>query len=181
MRAREGLSRIWVVADREFVERWKTRAFQVSTVAVVFAVAALIVLPSLLRDDTNTYRVGLAGPVAVGTRDAITAQAKAADLRVRTTSYTTVAAGEQAVRDKKVDALLVDGTMLEWRRQSDARLATLHGNALQAVRVRDRAAQLGLSADDLASLLAPVPLSSRQLGTGTGLGENAQDVAMIAT
>jgi ABC-2 type transport system permease protein len=181
MRAREGLSRIWVVADREFVERWKTRAFQISTVAVVFAVAALIVLPSLLSDDTNTYRVGLAGPVAVGTRDAITAQAKAADLRVRTTSYTTVAAGEQALRDQKVDVLLVDGTMLEWRRQSDARLATLLGNALQAVRVRDRAAQLGLSADDLASLLAPVPLSSRQLGSGTGLGENAQDVAMIAT
>ena len=181
MRAREGLRRIWVVADREFVERYKTRAFQLSTLAVVLAMAALIVLPALLSGDAKTYRIGLAGAVAEGTSDAITAQARAADLRVSAKSYDTVAAGEQAVREKKVDVLLVDSTRLEWRRQSDASLAALLANAVQAVHIRDRAAQLGLSMEDVANLLAPVVLSSRELGSGPGRGENAQDVAMIAT
>jgi ABC-2 type transport system permease protein len=181
MRAREGLRRIWVVADREFVERYKTRAFQLSTLAVVLAMAALIVLPALLSGDAKTHRIGLAGAVAEGTSDAITAQARAADLRVSTRSYDTIATGEQAVRERKVDVLLVDSTRLEWRRQSDAGLATLLANAVQAVHIRDRAAQLGLSMEDVASLLAPVALSSRELGSGPGLGESAQDVAMIAT
>jgi ABC-2 type transport system permease protein len=169
------------VADREFVERYKTRAFQLSTLAVVLAMAALIVLPALLSGDAKTYRIGLAGTVAEGTSDAITAQARAADLRVSAKSYDTVAAGEQAVREKKVDVLLVDSTRLEWRRQSDAGLAALLANAVQAVHIRDRAAQLGLSMEDVANLLAPVVLSSRELGSGPGRGENAQDVAMIAT
>jgi ABC-2 type transport system permease protein len=181
MRARKGLRRIWVVADREFFERYKTRAFQLSTLAVVLAMAALIVLPALLSGDAKTYRVGLAGAVAEGTSNAIGAQARAADLRVSAKSYDTVATGEQAVREKKVDVLLVDSTRLEWRRQSDARLAALLANAVQAVHIRDRAAQLGLSMEDVANLLAPVVLSSRELSSGPGRGENAQDVAMIAT
>jgi ABC-2 type transport system permease protein len=181
MHARDGLRRIWIVADREFVERAKTRAFQLSTLAVLLAMAALIVLPALVSGDSKTYRIGLTGAVAGGTSDAITAQARAADIRVSTNFYDTVASGEEAVRAKKVDVLLVDGTRLEWRRQSDASLATLLGNAVQAVRISDRAAQLGLSMEGVASLLAPVALSSRELGSGPGLGENAQDVAMIAT
>ncbi|HSR25424.1 MAG TPA: ABC transporter permease, partial [Candidatus Eisenbacteria bacterium] len=157
-----------------------TRAFQISTLVVVLAMAALVVIPSLVSEETKTYRVGLAGQVAAGTGEALAVQAKAADKRVRTTTYETVAAGQKAVRDRKADVLLVDGTTLEWRRQSDATLATLVGNAVQALRIRDRAAQLGLSMRDVGGLLAPVALSSRRLGSASGLGENAQDVALIA-
>jgi ABC-2 type transport system permease protein len=180
MPAHDGLRRTWVLASREIVERGGSRAFKYSTLFAILAMAAIILLPSLLSDDTKTYHIGLAGAVALGTNDALTAQAEAADVRVRTTTYESVAAGEQAVRDKKVDVLLVDSTTLEWRRQSDANLATLIGNAVQAVRIRDRAAQLGLSMQDVGSLLAPVALSSRQLGSTSGLGENAQDVGLIA-
>ena len=180
MSAHDGLHRIWIVAAREIRERARTRAFQLSTLAVVIAMALLVVLPSTLSSGTKTYRVGLAGTVAAGTSDALAAQAEAADVRVQTTSYDTVGAGEQAVRDRKIDVLLVDGTGLEWRRQSNATLATLVGNAVQVVRIRDRAAQQGISMQQVASLLAPVALSSRQLGATSGLGENAQDVALIA-
>jgi ABC-2 type transport system permease protein len=180
MRTHEGLQRIWIVAAREFRERAKTKAFLLGTLAAVLAMALIVILPSALEGGTKTYRVGLAGVVAAGTSDALAAQANAADLRVRTTSYDSVAAGEEAVRDRKVDVLLIDGTALEWRRQSDARLATLVGTAMQAVRIRDRAAQHGLSMQDVASLLAPVALTSRQLGSTTGLGEDAETVATIA-
>lgn len=180
MRAHDGLRRTWVVASREFTERARTRAFQLSTLIAVLGMAALIVLPSTLSDDTKSYRVGLAGSVAAGTSEALAAQAQAADVRVRTTSYGTVDAGERAVRGKEVDVLVIDGTRLEWRGRSNAALATLVANAVQTVRIRDRAAQFGLSIRDVAGLLAPVAFSSRQLGSSTSLGEDGQTVATIA-
>ena len=180
MRGREGMQRIRVIAAREFRERGRTRAFQWSTVLAVLAMAALVIVPSVSSDSTKTYRVGLAGVVATGTSEALQAQAKAADHRIRTTTYDSVAAGEQAVRDRKVDLLLVDGRRLAWRIQTDAALGTLVANAVQSVLIRQRAAQQGLSMEDVGQLLAPVALSNDVLGSAAGVDDNARDVALYA-
>lgn len=176
----DGLRRTWIVASREIAERGRSRAFLLSTLFALVAIVAIVVVPPLLSDDTKTYRLGLTGVVASGMPDALTAQAAAAGVQLRTTTYDTVPAGEQAVRDKAVDALLVDGTSLEWLRQPDARLGTLVENAVQAARIRDRAAALGLSMQDVAGLLAPVALANRQLGNEGGQTQNAQEVGLVA-
>ncbi len=180
MSGRDGLQRTWVMAARELRERSRTRAFRFSTLLAVLAVIALVVVPSLSAGDTKTYRVGLAGVVVDGTIDALAAQANAADKRVRTTTYDTVSSGEQAVRDRKVDVLLVDGSRLAWRVRSDATLATLVGNAMQGVRIRGRAAQQGLSIQDVQRLLAPAALTNEVLGSAAGVDDKARDVAMYA-
>jgi ABC-2 type transport system permease protein len=162
------------------VERGRTRAFLLSTVFALVAIVAIVVVPPMFSDDTRTYRVGLAGVVASGLPDALTAQAKAADVQVSTTTYDTVAAGEQAVRDKAVDVLLVDGTTAEWRREPDAALGALVANAVQVTRVRERAAELGLSMQDVAGLLAPAALSNRQLSDNAGQPQNGPEVGLIA-
>lgn len=180
MAGRDGVQRTWIIAARELRERSRTRTFQWSTLLAVLAVAALVIVPSLGADDAKAYRVGLAGAVAAGTSDALSAQARAADSRVRTTTYESVAAGEQAVRDRKVDVLLVDGTRLAWRIRADATLGTLVGNSVQAVRIRDRAAQQGLSMQDVGRLLAPVALSNDVLGSAAGVDDKARDVAFYA-
>ena len=176
----EGLQRTLVVATREFRERGRTRTFQWSTLLAVLAMVALVVVPSLGSDEPTTYRVGLAGAVAPGTADALTAQAKAADRQVRTSTYDTVAAGEQAVRDRKVDVLLVDGGRVAWRIRSDASLGALVASAVQAVRIRERAEEQGLPMQDVATLLAPVALSTEVLGSAAGVDDNARDVAFYA-
>lgn len=180
MSASEGWQRTWVVAAREFRERGRTRAFQLSTVLAVLAMAAIVIVPSLGSDESKPYRVGLAGVVAVGTTDALVAQAAAGDRRVRTTTYDSVAAGEQAVRDRKADVLLVDGSRLAWRIRADAALGALVANAVQAVHVRERAAQQGLSVQDVGELLAPVALTSDVLGSAAGVDDKARDVALYA-
>ena len=180
MRASEGWQRTWVVARREVRERSRTRTFQWSTVLAVLAMVAIIVAPSLSGDASKTYRVGLAGAVSAGTADALAAQAKAADARVRTTTYDSVAAGEQAVRERKVDVLLVDGTRLAWRIRADATLGTLVANAVQTVRIGDRAAEQGLSMQQVGRLLAPVVMSNDVLGSAAGVDEHARDVAFWA-
>src|SRR5262245_12879026 len=110
----EGWRRIWVVALREIRERGGSRSYRVSTVVAVLLVVAVIVIPSLIG-RSETYRVGLTGTVQPGTAAALAVQSKAADHRLETTRYPTLAEAERAVRDREVDVLLVDGSRLEWR------------------------------------------------------------------
>lgn len=180
MRAHEDRRRTWVVAAREIRERSRSRTFRWSTVLAVLAMVAIVVVPSLGSDHPRTYKVGLSGAVAAGTTEALTAQAKASDARIRTTTFDTVTAGERAVRDRKVDVLLEDGTRLAWRSRTDANLASLVASAVQVVRIRERAAEQGLSMQDVGRLLAPVALSNDVLGTVAGKNESAKDVALWA-
>jgi ABC-2 type transport system permease protein len=174
------MRRTWIVAVREVRERSRSRTFRLTTVLAVLAMVALVALPTLGSSGTKTYRVGLAGSVASGTTEALAAQAEAGGSRARTKAYPSVASGEQAVRDKKVDVLLVDGTRLAWRLRPDARLSALVGNAVQVVRIRERAAEQHLSPQDVAALLAPVALSDDVLGSAAGVDEKARDVGFYA-
>ena len=175
-----GLRRIWIVARREIRERGGTRAFQLTTALVVLVIAAGIILPSKLGGGSERYELGLAGRVPVGSAQALTAQAKAIDRQLTTTSYSSIADGEQAVRDRDVDALLVDGTQLEWRRATDNELAALVTNAMQVVTVRARAQELGISDEQLGQLLVPAPLSNRRIGTARTADVEAQTIATLA-
>ena len=108
---REGWRRTWVVALREIRERGGSRAYRTSTVLGVLLVVALLLVPFLL-EKSKTYHVGLTGAVPAGTGTALEVQAHAVDHQLKVTRYPTLAAGERAVRDKKIDVLLVDGNRL---------------------------------------------------------------------
>jgi ABC-2 type transport system permease protein len=176
---REGWRRTWVVALREIRERGGSRAYRLSTVLGVVLVVAIILVPSLLEKST-TYHVGMSGAVPAGTVTALAAQARAVNHDLEVTRYPNVADGEHAVRDKKVDVLLVDGTRLEWRTKSDSTLTAAIANAVQAVHIRDQADRLGISSDKLAQLLVPVSLTSRTLGAAQTADKDANTVGFIA-
>lgn len=175
---REGWRRIWVVALREIRERGRSRAYRISTVAGVLLIVALVLVPSMLG-TSKTYHVGITGAVVNGTSEALAVQARAIDRGLEVTRFDTVAAGERAVRDKKVDVLLVDGTRLEWRAKADSNLAAVVAGAVQAIHIREQADRLGISAGQLAQLLVPVSLTSRTLGAAHA-GTDANTVAFIA-
>jgi ABC-2 type transport system permease protein len=175
----EGWRRIWIIALREIRERGGTRSYRISTAVALLLVIAVIVLPSL-AGTSNTYHVGLTGAVPEETAIALAAQAKAVDHQIETTRYPTLADGERAVRDKKVDVLLVDGSRMEWRSTSDSTLAAVVANAVQAVHIRQQAARLGISADQLGQLLIPVTVTSRTIGAAHTSDQDANTVAFIA-
>jgi ABC-2 type transport system permease protein len=176
---REGWRRTWVVALREIRERGGSRAYWISTVLGVILVVAIILVPSLLEKST-TYHVGMSGAVPAGMVTALAEQARAVNHDLEVTRYPNVADGERAVRDKKVDVLLVDGTRLEWRTQSDSTLTAAIANAVQAVHIRDQADRLGISSENLAQLLVPVSLTSRTLGAAHTADKDANTVGFIA-
>ena len=174
-----GWRRIWIVALREIRERGGSRSYRISTVASVLLIIAVIVLPSA-AGQTKTYHVGLAGAVPPGTVTALTAQANAADEKIDTSRYGTVAEGEHAVRDREVDVLLIDGNRLEWRGTPDSTLTAVIANAVQAIHIREQADRLGISSEELARVLVPVTLTSRSIGTADNADEDANTVGFIA-
>ena len=175
----DGWRRIWIVALREIRERGGSRSYRISTVASVLLIIAVIVLPSA-AGQTKTYHVGLAGAVPPGTVTALTAQANAADEKIDTSRYGTIAEGEHAVRDREVDVLLIDGNRLEWRGTPDSTLTAVIANAVQAIHIREQADRLGISSEELARVLVPVTLTSRSIGTADNADEDANTVGFIA-
>jgi ABC-2 type transport system permease protein len=176
---RQGWRRIWIVALREIRERGRSRSYLVSTVVAVLLVVAVILLPSLIG-QSKTYHVGIAGKVPAGTATALAAQAKAVDHQLEISHYPAVTDGERAVRDKKVDVLLVDGARLEWRSTVDSTLTAVIANAVQAAHIREQADQLGIPADRLRQLLVPVTLTSRTIGVAETADPDTNTVAFIA-
>ena len=175
----EGWRRIWIVALREIRERGGSRAYAISTVLGVLLVVAVILIPSLIR-GTKTYHVGLTGAVPASAVAELGAQADAAGHQLETTRYATLDQGERAVRDKKVDVLLVDGSRLEWRTGSDSTLTAVIANALQTAHIRQQASRLGIPVGQLAQLLIPVTLTSRTIGAAHTADKDANTVGFIA-
>jgi ABC-2 type transport system permease protein len=176
---REGWRRTWIVALREIRERGGSHAYRISTALGVILVVAIVLVPSQL-DKSTTYHVGMSGAVPGGTVTALAEQARAVNHDLEVTHYPSIADGERAVRDKKIDVLLVDGTRLEWRTKSDSTLAAAIANAVQEVHIRDQADRLGISSDKLAQLLVPVSLTSRTLGAAHTADKDANTVGFIA-
>ena len=176
---REGWRRTWIVAQREIRERGGSRAYRISTVLGVLLVVALLLIP-LLLDKSRTYHVGITGTTPTGTVAALRAQTRAVDHQLEITRYPTLADGERAVRDKKIDVLLVDTNRLEWRTNSDATLTAAIANAMQAVHIRTQAKALGITTDQLSRLLVPVTLTSRSLGAAHTTDKDANTVGFIA-
>src|SRR5829696_2674187 len=115
-----GVRQAWLVARRELRERSRSRGFQIGLVAMLLVVVGAIALPPLIDSGPGARDVGLAGSTTTALRAALADQAEAVATTVRVHDYDAVPVGEQAVRDRDIDVLVVDGTHLEWLRESDA-------------------------------------------------------------
>ncbi len=162
-----GIRQVWLVARREIWERSRSRAFQASVVLMIVGVAAVLILPALLKPGSSRD-VGVTGPAPATLAADITQQAKAAGITAHVHPYASLAAGEQAVRQGQVDVLVAGARRLEWKGKPDEQLKVVVTGAIQRAAVQERAAAAGVSRGALASLLAPVPVANVELGSVAG-------------
>lgn len=175
-----GVRQSWLVAKREIRERSRSRAFIASVVIMIVAVVGVIALPALLTSN-GTKTVGFAGATPSQLTSALQTQGDAVGTKIRTRTYDTIAAGEQAVRDGKISLLVVDGTRLEWQRRADEQLKAVATGAIQMLAVQERAAAAGISTNDLSALLAPVAVTSVELGQVAGRSPDDETATFIMT
>jgi ABC-2 type transport system permease protein len=174
-----GMRQGWLVAVREIRERSRSRAFLISLLVMIVAVVGVIVLPAMLTSDGGTRNIGLTGSVPVTLPAAIRTQSNSVGTTARIHHYASVAAGETAVHQGKIDVLVVGARRLEWPRQPDQQLRAVVTGAIQLVAVRERAAAAGISPRALAAVLTPVPVTNVQLGPVAGRGPGDQTAALV--
>ena len=176
-----GVRQIWLVAAREMRERSRSKAFRASLIGMLVLVAGMIIVPALLDDGDGAREVGLAGAVPAELAAALEAQGHAVEAELRVTRYDSVEAGQDAVRRGEVDVLVTDARRLEWRLEGDDELRALVTSAIQLVAVRERAAAAGISPEELADLVAPVPVEDVELGRVAGRNADDEGAAFVMT
>ena len=176
-----GVRQSWLVAVRELRERSRSRAFRVSVIAMLVVVAGVIIVPSLIDTSTSTKDVGLTGSTPAALAATIEAQSRAVGNTARIHRYDNLVQAQQAVRDGKVDVLVVDGRRLEWQRENDEQLRAVVTGAIQLLAVSERAAAAGISPDEMAAIIAPVPVTNVELGRVAGRTRDDETAAFIMT
>ena len=169
----------WLVARREMRERSRSRAFQASVVFLIVGVAAMLILPVLLK-PSSTRDVGVTGSAPAALAATIARQAQAAGITARVHPYASIAAAEQAVRQGHLDVLVAGARRLEWKGKADEQLKAVVTGAIQLATVRERAA-VGISPGALAALLAPAPVTSVELGSAPGRSSGDEAAVLVMT
>jgi ABC-2 type transport system permease protein len=175
-----GARQAWLVARREMRERSRSRAFQASVAFLIVGVAAMLILPTLLK-PSSTRDVGITGPAPTALAATIAGQAQAAGITARVHPYASVAAAEQAVRQGHLDVLVAGARRLEWKGKADEQLKTVVTGAIQLATIRERAAAAGISPGALAALLAPAPVASVELGSAPGRSSGDETAVLVMT
>lgn len=172
-----------LVGRRDFVERLKSRAFQISTALTIMLVLAAVILPQLFDNGPNEWEVGAVDIEPSQLEITMTALQGGTDpvgVNVRTAPsrsdlITLLETGD-------IDVAIVGGEGVITGDGTSRALATLAAASVTAVELTGRAQQLGLSPDQVASLLG---LESPAITSISGEDETedrgAETLALFAT
>lgn len=151
---------VGLVAGREFTERLRSRAYQVSTAITLLVVAALLVLPGLLASPTE-YTVAVTGEVPDGLGDGIVAGAADPGTTVTVDRLGDAGAVRAAVTDGQADVGLVDGTTVVVGPDTPPELEALVTVAAAGRALTEAAQRLDVSPETLGELLGAAPTVDR--------------------
>jgi ABC-2 type transport system permease protein len=147
-----------LVARREFSERVRTRAFQISIATTLAIVGAVAVLAGVLGDGgSSDYKVGAEGAEAAAIVGKARSAASRFDARLDVTRFETARQARAAVSDERVD-VAVTGRAILSREDPPEELMQLLVTAAGQVRSAETLRSEGLSADEVQRALNPPPL-----------------------
>ncbi len=147
-----------ILAKREFATRATSKPFLVTMGLLVLAILAVGPIVSLLAGgEAEATRIGIAGEEPPGIDRALSDQAAVLEIDISIVRFPDGVAAEQAVTDGDVAVALVDGDEIVFHTDVSSRLLALVGGALTNAVKSATLASLGLSADQVTEIIAPVP------------------------
>ena len=153
---------IRLVAAREISTRIRSRAYQISTLAIIaLAVGGLLaakIVPDLFEPDP--FRLGLT-PATDSQGPGLLQSAQAFDRELDLYTYDSEAAARDALDAGELDSVLVAPDQLLFEDQADTTLESIVRQSLFASRLEERASALGLTLEEAQSLIAPVEAIAR--------------------
>jgi ABC-2 type transport system permease protein len=155
------LHQIFEVARRDFMQRARSKAFLITTLVTIAAIFGLV--PLIAQDVLNPppVVVGTVGVTPPGFEPRLEAVAEAFGFEVKLEKADSLESAEQKATDGDLDVVVVDGRQLVFARSQDARLSAALNAVVQGISRDAAIADLGLSAEDAARIVAPPPLDER--------------------
>ena len=98
---------VWLVAGRELRQGSRSRSFRVVTVVLILAVAAAIVVPTVVHGRHTTVRVGVYGGPQAALASTVRTAAKIAGVKVQVVTVTDLSAAKDQLRAGTLAAVLV--------------------------------------------------------------------------
>jgi ABC-2 type transport system permease protein len=167
-----------LVARREFSERIRSRAFQISLVVTVLVVVAVGVIAGLVGDTgRSNYTVGAVAAEDRAVAGAARALGPALDVDIEVEREPSAADARAGVRDESLDAAVVEGVIVTLREPPDELAQALQAGA-RRVRAGAELRSEGLSAPEARRALDPPPLRTVAL---EGEDEGGEGVAFVAS
>lgn len=154
---------VLIIARREFIERARSRVFLVTMGVIVLVIVGAILLVSFVDFEGEATPLGVGGDSPTGLVEDIEASAAVLDFEITVTDYGTGSAAVAAVESGEVVAALIDGSTIVANDTPSATVQTVFASAANASVRRELAAELGLSGDDIAQILAPVTVAVEEL------------------
>ncbi len=173
------LRQTWEITRREFLQRAKSRGFQVMLLVTAVLILALGPVLSAISSDAEPIRVGLTAAVPNGSEEAIRQQSAAVDVSIETVSYPTLDGATEGLRSGAVDAVYTGSTIV-WLDEESAVVQSVIAGAAASVRFGEVAQQLGISETELAAALTPPELEPRILSPPNPEAEPRRIGALIA-
>lgn len=169
----------WEITRREFLQRAKSRGFQVMLLVTAGLILALGPIISAISTDAEPIRLGLTAAVPSGSDEAIRQQSAAVDVPIETVSYPTLDAATEGLRAGSVDAVYTGSTIV-WLDEESTILQSVIAGAAASLRFGEVAQQLGISETELAAALTPPELEPRILSPPDPEAEPRRIGALIA-
>ena len=158
------VAQTWVLTKREFMQRVKSRAFQVMMLVTVVAILALIPLLSLAVRNAPPMEIGITADVVEPTEADLHKRASELDTAINVTRYQDTAAAEDALRSGDVDVVLASDEII-WLEDESVRARAVITAAVATAAFREAAVQIGMPEEDLAALISAAPLPERTVLT----------------
>jgi ABC-2 type transport system permease protein len=159
---------IRLVAARETRQRLKAKSFPIFTGLLCLLIIGGGVLNRALSVSSSPpkYRVAVLGTAPDGFDAVLQHAAQSTDVTIRASTVATRAAGEQQLKDGKLDAVVdVDATQLITKKKPPDKLAASVNAAWQAARGREAAVTAGLDPTQVQAIVAPAALTEQRLDT----------------
>lgn len=154
---------VFDVARREFVQRARSRAFQITMLLTLGIIVAMGPILLLIQDEAAPVRIGMVGAEPVAFDAAVRDQAAVQGVDVEISRFGSLASAEAALADGTVSVVVVDGAELVWKEEASFRAGSIVSAALLDAERRRAIEDLGLTEAEVMRLLAPVVLSERLL------------------
>ena len=173
------LRQTWEITRREFLQRAKSRGFQVMLLVTAGLILALGPVLSAISTDAEPIRAGLTAAVPDGSDEAIQQQSAAVDVSIETVAYPTLDAATEGLRSGAVDAVYTGSTIV-WLDEESAVVQSVFAGAAVSVRFGEVAQQLGISETELAAAFKMAELEPRVLSPPDPEAEPRRIGALIA-